>query len=52
MNLMVVSEKHGLLIVAVGSKLYVYKLNCLTGKIDNLKDVKIISLENEDVKHI
>jgi hypothetical protein len=49
MNLMVVSEKHGLLIVGVDHLLYVYRLDPLTSTIPDVKQYKKINLMNEDV---
>lgn len=47
MNLLVVSEKHGLLILGVDSELYVYRLDPVTFTV-GIK-YKRISLENDDV---
>ena len=49
MNLLVVSEKHGLLVVGVQDKLQVFSLNTLTLTPQNIQEFKLISLENEEV---
>lgn len=50
MNLLVVSEKHGLLIIAVNQELFVYKLDPVSFTITNKQKYKRISLSNDDVK--
>ena len=50
MNLMVVSEKHGLLIVAVDHLLYVYNLDPVTCTVPDAKNFSKISLLNDDVR--
>jgi hypothetical protein len=52
MNLMVVSEKHGLVIIAVDHELYVYRLDPVTIKFCNTKKFKKISLANDNVSFI
>jgi len=52
MNLMVVSEKHGLVIIAVDHELYVYRLDPVTITFCNTKKFKKISLSNDDVNSI
>jgi len=52
MNLMVVSEKHGLVIIAVDHELYVYRLDPVTITFCNTKKFKKISLANDDVNSI
>jgi len=47
MNLMVVSEKHGLIIIAVDHELYVYLLDPVILRICDPKNYKKISLEND-----
>lgn len=49
MNLMVVSEKHGLLIIGVDHELNVYCLNPVTATITDVKKVKKITLQNDNV---
>lgn len=46
MNLMTVSEKHGLMIVGVDHELYVYNIDPLTQSIINKGNPKRISLDN------
>ena len=52
MNLMVVSEKHGLVIIAVDHELYVYCLDPVALTFCNTKKFKKISLANDDVNFI
>ena len=52
MNLMVVSEKHGLVIIAVDHELYVYRIDPVTLTFCNTKKLKKISLANDDVNFI
>lgn len=48
MNLLAVSEKHRIVIIAVLSKLYCYQLDPLAGTIVPDEPPKIIDLRNED----
>lgn len=52
MNLMVVSEKHGLVIIGVYHELCVFNLDPVTLKIANNFKFKRISLQNEDVRFL
>jgi|LauGreDrversion4_2_1035121.scaffolds.fasta_scaffold95963_1 hypothetical protein len=47
MNLMVVSEKHGLLIVAVDHELHIYRLDPVSLILIDHKVSKKISLDND-----
>ena len=47
---MVVSEKHGLIIIAMGSELQVFEFNPLTLSLNSEKCVKKISLDNDNVR--
>jgi hypothetical protein len=49
MNLMVVSEKHGLIIAGVDSELYVYNFDPITLSIPLKSKPRRISLNNSDV---
>lgn len=49
MNLLLVSEKHGLLIVGVKHQLYVYLMDPTRCIIHDLKGFQIIDLINEGV---
>ena len=51
MNLMVVSEKHGLVIIAVDHELYVYLLDPIFMTIIDPKSFKKVSLENDNVTY-
>eukprot|EP00347_Sterkiella_histriomuscorum_P017311 403349870 len=50
MNLMVVSEKYGLLIVAVNHELYVYKLDPVTFKITNQNKFTKLNLQSDEAE--
>jgi hypothetical protein len=50
MNMMVVSEKHGLIIIAVDHELFVYQLDPTTLSICDTKKFKKVSLENDQVR--
>ena len=52
MNLMVVSEKHGLAIIAVDHELFVYRLDPVFMTIIDSKICKKVSLENNNVNNI
>ncbi len=49
MNLMVVSEKHGLMIIGVDYELFIYQLDPITMTLCNSKKYKKISLQNDNV---
>lgn len=49
MNLMVVSEKHGLVIIAVDHELHVYQIDPVTLKLSNTKKFKTITLGSQQV---
>ena len=49
MNLMVVSEKHGLVIIAVDHELHIYQLDPVSMIIIDPKSYKKVSLQNDDV---
>ena len=46
---MVVSEKHGLIIIAVDHELYVYQIDPVTLKLSNTKKFKTITLGSQQV---
>ena len=50
MNLMVASEKHGMIIIGVDHELFVYKLDPITFSINGKH--KVIGLENDKVNLI
>lgn len=52
MNLLLVSEKHGLLIVGVKHELFVYPMDPVRCIINDVKDFKRIGLSNEEVTFI
>jgi hypothetical protein len=52
MNLMVVSEKHGLMIIAVDHELHIYRLDPVTMTLIDAKTCKKVSLENDNVTHL
>ena len=52
MNLMVVSEKHGLMIIAVDHELYVYRIDPVSLTFCNPKNFKKITLGNDEVSVI
>lgn len=52
MNLMVVSEKHGMLIVGVDSELHVYTLDPVAFTIPDLKRIKKVALQNDGVSQV
>ncbi len=49
---MVVSEKHGIMIIAVDHELHIYRLDPVTMTIIDSKGPKKISLENDNVRKI
>jgi hypothetical protein len=51
MNLMVVSEKHGLVIIAVDHELHVYRLDPVSMTIIDPKSFKKVTLENDNVTY-
>jgi hypothetical protein len=51
MNLLLVSEKHGLLIIGVYHELYVYNFDPVQCTINNVKDFKKLPLYNDNVNY-
>lgn len=52
MNLLLVSEKHGLLIVGVAHLLYIYLLDPSQCTLSDTKPFKKLSINNEEVNSI